>query len=121
MNQTMANVGQVSGNWKRWVLVWILAALGIWVASDFGLVGTLFGTAGLFFAFWGVRALLRAVSSRSVEETALGSLGGQSAAVQLVGDARPVDEPLVAPLTGTECVAYTVQVREYRPNRGGGD
>lgn len=121
MNQTMANVGNVNDNWKRWVLVWVLFSLVVWTATDFGLLGTLFGTAGLSFAFWGVRSLFRAVSSRSVEETAVGSLGGQSAAVQLVGDARPVDESLTAPLTGTECVAYQVQVREYRPSNSGGD
>lgn len=120
MQQTMANIGNVTGHWKRWALVWVLAGLAISLVADLGLFGTLVGTAGLFPAFWGVRSLYRAVAARSIEQTMVGSLGGRTATVQLVGDARPIDDPVTAPLTDTECVAYQVEVREYRPSNAGG-
>ncbi|MFC6974920.1 hypothetical protein ACFQL1_09880 [Halomicroarcula sp. GCM10025709] len=121
MDQMLANTGNVNDDWKRWVVVWLLAVVGVSVVTDFGFWGTLVGTAGLWFVFWGLQAVFRAITSRSVEETAVGSLGGRSAPVELVGDARPVEEPLTAPLTDTECVAYQVQVMEYYPsgNEGG--
>ena len=121
MNQSMANVGEVNENWKLWVLVWVLSVMVVSVAADLGFFGTLFGTAGRCFVYWSVKSLVRAVSSRSVTETTIGTLGGQSTATQLVGHAKPVDEPLTAPLSGADCVAYQVQVREYRPNRQGGE
>jgi len=119
MDQTMANVGNVNENWKRWVLVWLLSAGVVWVVAGIALYQALTGTAGLFFLYWGVRSLLRTLSSRSVEEATIGSLGGRSAPVPLVGDARALDEPRTAPLSGEDCVAYQVQVEEYSPNRGG--
>lgn len=112
----MANSGHVNDNWKRWVLVWLLAVIGLWILTPFGFWGTLTGTAGLVCIFWGIRALHRAVAARSIEETTVGLLGGQSTPVQLVGDARPVREPLTAPLTDTECVAYQIEIKEYRPS-----
>lgn len=115
----MANVGHVSDNWKRWVLVWLLSVVVVWLATGLAFYQALTGTAGLVFVYWGVRSLLRTVYARSVEEAAIGSLGDRSAAVQLVGDARPIDEPRTAPLSGGDCVAYQVQVEEYSPNRGG--
>lgn len=113
----MANVGNGNENWKRWVVVGVLVAVAVTVATDFGFWGTLVGIAGLVFAFWGLQALFSALTSGSVPETRIGSLDGQSEAVQLVGTARPVEDPLTAPLTGTECVAYEVRVQEYRPHR----
>jgi hypothetical protein len=119
MAQEIANVGEVSPHWKKYVVVWLLAVVVVSVAAGLGLWGTLFGMAGLTFAFWGVRSLWRFVGARSVEEVAVGTLGGRDAAVELEGQVRAVDEPLVAPLSGEECVAYKVEVAENRPRKQG--
>jgi hypothetical protein len=118
MAQSLANIGNVSDNWKKYVLIWILTVLGVSLATSLGFWGTLFGTVGLTFGFWGVRSLWRAVAARSVEQVAVGSLGGRHEAVELEGRARPVDEPLTAPLSGEECIAYLVEVSEDRTYPG---
>lgn len=117
----MVNIGDVNDNWKRWAVAWFALVVGVSVATDFGFWGSLSGVAGLSFVYWGLRSLGRAFSSRSVEETSIGMLGGQREAVQLVGDAKPVGDTVTAPLTGEDCIAYQVQVLEYNPTSNDGD
>lgn len=115
MARSLVNVGTVSDHWKKYVVLWILAVIGVSVATGFGFWGTLFGAAGLSFAVWGVRSLWRAALARSVEQVAVGSLGDRTTAVELSGRARPIDDPLTAPLSGEACIAYQVRVTETRP------
>ena len=74
------------------------------------------GVAGLFFLYHGIRAVGRAVSSTSVERATIGSLDGRRETVQILGSAKAVNEPFVAPMTGTDCVAWDVRVKEYNPS-----
>ncbi|MFB6106326.1 MAG: hypothetical protein ABEJ70_05070 [Halobacteriaceae archaeon] len=115
MTRSLANVGNVNHNWKRYLALWLLLVLGIYLGTGYGLMRTFFVMAGVTLALAGVRSLWWSVTARSVEEVTVGSLGGRREAVELAGRARPVDDPLVAPLSGTECLAYTVEVTEYRP------
>lgn len=115
----MVNVGNVNENWKRWAIGWFGLVVLITLTSDFGFFGTLTGTAGLIFAFFGVQALWRMYSSKSVERRDVGSLDGRREAVQVVGRAQPDGDPLTAPLTDTDCVAYQVEVKEYKPSSSG--
>jgi hypothetical protein len=121
MEQSVVNVGNVSGSWKRWVVVWLVLAVVASVAAGIGFLGALTGTAGLFFVYHGIQALRRSASSRSVERTKIGSLGGRREAVQIVGRAQPDGEPLTAPVTDTDCVAYELRVKEYSPSKEGGE
>lgn len=119
MEQTLVNIGRVNEHWKRWIVVWLVLVTVVTVLTEFGFLGTLTGTAGIFFVIHGIQALWRSVSSRSVERTAIGSLAGRRQAVQIVGRAGVDDEPLTAPLTDTDCVAYRIQVLENKPDRAG--
>lgn len=120
MAQSLVNIGNVSTHWKKYVLLWILVVIGASVATGFGFWGTLFGVAGLTFGFWGLRSLWWAASTRSVEQVTVGSLGGQHTAVELTGQARPIDEPITAPLSGEACVAYQVTAIEKKPTTQSG-
>jgi hypothetical protein len=82
-----------------------------------GFLVTLTGTAGLFFVLHGFLAVKRSVSSTSVEQTAIDSLDGRREAVQIVGNARAVDEPYSAPLTDTDCVAWELRVKEWSSSK----
>lgn len=121
MAQSLVNIGNVSEHWKAYLVIWLLTVVGVSVVTGLGFWGTLFGVAGVTFGFWGGRSLWWAVSARSVEQTAIGSLGRRHEAIELEGQVRPVDEPLTAPLSGEECVAYQVTVTEKRPTSTGGD
>lgn len=114
-DQTMVNIGDVNPNWKRWMGIWLLLVVVLYIATPYGFWALLTGSAGLYMVYGGVRSVVRAFSSRSVEEATIGLLGGQRKTVQVIGTADPVDEPLTAPLSGTECVAYQIQVVEQRP------
>jgi hypothetical protein len=98
------------------VAIWLLSTVVISVVTGLFFVGTLFGTAGLIFAFWGGRSLWRVMSARSVENVDIGSLGGRHEAVEFDGRARPADETLTAPLSGEECIAYQVTVEQETPS-----
>lgn len=119
MEQSMVNIGNVNENWKRWVLGWLVVVVVVAATSDFGFLATLTGTAGLIFAFFGIQALWRMSSSKSVERTDVGSLDGRREAVQVVGRAQPDGDPLTSPLTDADCVAYQVEVKEYKPSSSG--
>lgn len=116
MEQTIVNVGEYNENWKRWVVAWFIVVAVVTLVTPLGFLATLTGTAGVFFVFHGIRAVGRTVSSRSVERATIGSLGGRREAVQIVGTIRPVADPRSAPLTGTNCAAWDVRVKEYRPS-----
>lgn len=110
-----------TGGWDRtWLAVYaglFAVVVVVSLATDFDFWGTLAGVAGLFFLLLGLRSLRLAVSSRSVEQEAIGSLGGYAGAVEVEGTARPADGPVAAPLTGTESVAYRVEVARWKPSR----
>jgi hypothetical protein len=116
MEQTMVNIGEYNENWKRWVVAWLMGVAVVALATPLGFLTTLTGTAGLFFLYHGIRAVGRAVSSTSVERATIGSLDGRRETVQILGSAKPVDEPFIAPMTGTDCVAWDVRVKEYKPS-----
>lgn len=120
MKQSLVNIGYVNENWKRWVLGWLVVVVVLSLTSDFGFLATLTGSAGLIFAFFGVQALWRSVSAKSIERTDVGSLDGRREAVQIVGTAESDGEPLTAPIAGANCVAYQVEVKEYKPSSSGG-
>lgn len=117
----MLNVGEYNENWKRWVVVWLVLVVVLALATPFGFLTTLTGTAGLYFLYHGFRAVGRWLSSGSVEQTTIGSLAGRSEAVEILGDAQPEAEAYSAPLTDTECVAWQLQVEEYSPSKDVGE
>ena len=117
MEQTLVRPGGVNEGWKSVFAVWAVLVGVVYVVTDFGLVASVLGMAGLYFVFGGVGSVWQALDSRSVERTAIGSLGGQSEAVQIVGAASPADESVTAPMTGTECVAYRIEVLRDEPRR----
>lgn len=116
----MVNIGDYNEHWKRWVVAWLVVVAVVALATPLGVLTTLTGTAGLFFVSHGIRGIGRWFSSRSVERTTIGSLDGRREAVQIVGDAQPVDDPFTAPLTDTDCVAWEIRVNEYSPSRDEG-
>ena len=116
MEQTIVNIGEYNENWKRWVVAWLVVVAVVALATPFGFLASLTGTAGLFFVYHGIRAIGRSFSSKSVQLTPIDSLGGRREAVQIVGAAQPVGEPFTAPLTDTDCVAWELQVEEYSPS-----
>ena len=113
----MLNNSQYNENWKLWVVAWLMGVAVVGLATPLGFLTVLTGTAGLYFIYHGIRAVERAVSSTSVERGTIGSLDGRREAVQIVGSAKPVDEPFVAPMTGTDCVAWDLRVTENTPMR----
>lgn len=108
-----------AGGWDRkWIGVYVGFAVlvgVVYVTTDVGLWATLAGVAGLFFLLLGVRSTWQAVAARSLDRSAIGTLGGQAGAVEIDGTARPADEPVTAPMTGTESVAYRVEVERWKP------
>lgn len=117
MEQTLAQSGEDS---KAWWAVYAGAAVlvgVVYVTTDFGLPATVAGVAGLLFVLFGLRSIRQAVASRSVEREAIGSLGGRAGAVEIEGTASPAGESVTAPMTGTECVAYRVEVLRDEPTR----
>ncbi len=108
-----------AGGWdRRWVGVYaglIVLAGVVYATSDYGLPATLAGVGGLFFLLLGVRSVWQALASRSLDRSPIGSLGGQAGAVEIDGTARPADEPVTGPMTGTESVAYRVEVERWEP------
>lgn len=99
-------------------LAGLIALVGVvQFTTDFGLWGTIAGVAGLAFLVAGLRSAWLAITSRSIEQGAIGSLGDRSVAVQIEGTAEAADEPITAPLTGTESVAYQVYVARWKPER----
>lgn len=117
MEQTLAQSGEES---KAWWVVYAGAAVlvgVVYVTTDFGLPATVAGVAGLLFVLFGLRSMWQALASRSVERDVIGSLGSRASPVEIEGTARPADEPVVAPMTGTETVAYRVEVLQDEPTR----
>lgn len=97
-------------------LVGLIALVGVvQFTTDFGLWGTVAGVAGLAFLVGGLRSVWLTIASRSVEQEAIGSIGDSSVAVQIEGTAEAAEEPITAPLTGTESVAYQVYVTRWKP------
>lgn len=121
MDQNMVNIGEYSENWKRWILVWLVVVVLVALLTPLGFLASLTGTAGLFFVYHGIRAVGRWFSSGSVERNDIGSLGGRREAVQIVGGARPVEDPFATPMTETDCVVWDVQVKEWSPSKEGGE
>jgi len=120
MEQTVVNVGEYNENWKRWVVAWLVVVVVVAIATPFGLLTVLTGTAGLFFVYHGFRAVGRWFSAKSIERTTIGSLGGRREAAQIVGSAQPVADGCTAPLTDTDCVIWQIQVQEYSPSEDEG-
>lgn len=116
MEQTLIRPGGADESWVVVFGAWVVLVGVVYVATDFGLAGTAVGTAGLYFVYRGVRALWQSLASRSIARDALGSLGDHVGPVEIEGTAEPVDEPLTAPMTGSDCVAYRVTVRQYEPS-----
>lgn len=98
------------------VLAGLIAVVAVvQFTTDYGLLGTSAGVAGLLFLGLGLRSSWQAIQSKSVEQEAIGSLSGRSVAVQIEGTAEAADEPITAPMTGTESVAYRVYVARWKP------
>lgn len=116
MDQNMVNVGEYNENWKRWVLVWLVVVVVLAIVTPLGFLATLTGTAGLFFVYHGIRAVGRWFSSRPVERNDIGTLGERREAVQIVGGARPVEDPFVTPMSETDFVVWDLQVKEWNPS-----
>lgn len=116
MGGTLVRPGGVGHGWMVVFAVWLVLVAVAYVVTDFELPAVVTGMAGLYFVFRGLRAVWKAVAARSVDEAAIGSLGGHAGAVSIAGTATAADEPVVAPLTGTDCVAYRVTVTEERPS-----
>lgn len=112
---TIVKPGGASNGWVVVFAVWLVLVGVVYVTTDFGLPATVAGMAGLYMVYRGVRAIWQAVASRSIEQEAIGSLGGRSDPVSIEGTAHAADETLQAPMTGTESVAYRVTVEEYVP------
>lgn len=108
-----------AGGWdRRWVGVYagLFVLVGVvHTTTDFGLLATLAGVAGLFFLLVGARSAWQALGSRSLERGPIGSLGNHAGAVEIDGTARLADETVTAPMTGTESVAYRVEVERWQP------
>lgn len=112
---TLVKPGGTSRWWLVGLAAWLAIVGAVYVTTDFGLPATVTGTAGLYFVYRGFKAIWHAVASRSVDHEVVGSLGGRSGAVSIEGTARATDDPITAPLTGTESVAHRVTVEEYVP------
>lgn len=118
MEQTLIKPGGANENWPVVFVAWAVLVGVVYLATDFSLLVTAVGMAGVYAVYRGVRAVWQSVASRSVERKAIGSLGGHVGPVAIEGTASPADEPVTAPMTGTESVAYRVQVFQYEPETG---
>lgn len=119
MEQTLLKPGGVGGDWKVIFVVWLVLVGIVFVVTDFGLPGIVVGMGGLYFVYRGVMAVRQALASRSVEREPIGSLADRAGAVEVEGTAKPAEETVTAPLTGTESVAYRVQVFQYESTPSG--
>lgn len=128
----MPGAGGTGTTWRTWakiggiglVALGLLALLpaylegpatdgdALWVNGS----GLLFGGLG-FVLGWRAfrqRQLIRDTPTSKVRSLAVG-------AAEVKGEAHPVDEPLVSPLTHREACMYDLEVEEYHPDDDGSD
>lgn len=100
MEQTLVKPGSANENWRVVFVAWVVLVGVVYVATDFGLLGTVVGMAGLYFVYRGGGCgRWQSLASRPVERKAIGSLGDHVGPVEIEGTASPADEPVTAPMT----------------------
>lgn len=57
MEQTLVKPGSANENWRVVFVAWVVLVGVVYVATDFGLLGTVVGMAGPYFVYRGVRAV----------------------------------------------------------------
>lgn len=120
MDATLMRSDDTDRRW--WILYASLAVLAgvIYTTSGVGLPASVAGVAGLLFLVLGIRSIWQLVAAGSVEQVDVGGLAARAGPVSIEGTARPAGEPVTAPMTGTESVAYRVEVLQHEPDRTDG-
>lgn len=120
----MSSTAQATAQMQEVKRVFKLAAAGFAA----GFVGGLFvghpfaggfAVVGLMLVVNGLRVLPRWKQARGITEQPIGSIGPASGAVEVVGRAQGDGETTTAPLTDTPCLAYVIEMEEYRYRSGG--